>query len=52
MDSRLFGGACRSDRSEAVSWSSVLEVDGRMLCYGIKSVVHSIRFIDISDFIL
>ena len=49
---RLFGGACRSDRSEAVSWSSVLEVDGRMLCYGIKSVVHSIILIDISDFML
>ena len=30
----------------------VFEGDGHMLCYGIKSVVHSIRFIDISDFML
>ena len=30
----------------------VLEGDGRMLCYGIKSVVRSVKLIDISDFTL
>ena len=30
----------------------VLEGDGRMLCYGIKSVVQSVKLIDISNFTL
>ena len=36
----------------ALQHACVFEGNGRMLCYGIKSVVHSIRFIDISDFTL
>ena len=32
--------------------AGVLEGDGRMLCYGIKSVVQSVKLIYISDFTL
>ena len=43
--------SCGDARSRGLL-ACVLEADGLVLCNGIKSVVQSVKFIDISDFTL
>ena len=45
---RLMETSCGDARSRGLL-ACVLEADGRVLCNGIKSVVQSVRLIDISD---
>ena len=43
--------SCGDVRSRGLL-ACVIEADGRVLCNGIKSVVQSVKLIDISDFTL